>query len=184
MSDHRRLTPKQIAILETNQIIDPGTLQKYLPKESRNLPAIRSTKSEGDEKHFSERDLFYKVLFDLKSDVTELKKLVVEILASGNTGEFVENHQSVIRKVLSTPEDSNEVVISRPTNDYDQNESHIIIEPEETVNTNENLSLEDNEEGLIRKALLKNNGRRKRAANDLGISERTLYRKIKQYELD
>jgi DNA-binding NtrC family response regulator len=177
---------EQLAILENSEWITPEILTKYLPKTPSSLPVLHSggRKPEND---FSERDIFYKVLFDLRNDVTELKKLMGEMIGSPDTEEFVENNKSIIRRVLAAGEgDMPNVTISKPEPSFEdeEEEHHYVIEPKDMVDDEENLSLEDNEEGLIRKALLKNNGRRKKAAQDLGISERTLYRKIKQYELD
>ena len=126
----------------------------------------------------------------MKTEMTDLKKIVLELLKKSNSREeIVEGNEAIIQRVLSEAGESetNELTIHRSgesSSAVDSDHHHYIIEPEESVSLEENLSLEDKEEELIRKALLRNNGKRKKAAQDLGISERTLYRKIKQYELD
>ncbi|MCB9261436.1 MAG: sigma-54-dependent Fis family transcriptional regulator [Flavobacteriales bacterium] len=182
---------EQLYVLEQNKLISAMTLSQYLPDGNNRLPAIAShSNSSGND--FSERDIFYKVLFDMKNEMSDLKKIVLELLKkSGSKEEIVQGNQAIIQRVLAeagSPSNdySSEITISRNMDEEDQNNDHhhFIIEPDDAVNMEENLSLEQKEEELIKKALLKNNGKRKRAARDLGISERTLYRKIKQYELE
>ncbi|MCB9240359.1 MAG: sigma-54-dependent Fis family transcriptional regulator [Flavobacteriales bacterium] len=182
---------EQLAVLEQNNEISAMVLRNYLPEHQTNLPALASSmRPEGGHGDFSERDIFYKVLFDMKNDMSDLKKIVMELLKnSSSKDEILEGNESLIRRVLSESGDDapTEIVISQPGRDdheAEEEEHHYVIEPEDSVNLEENLSLEKKEEELIRKALLKNNGKRKKAARDLGISERTLYRKIKQYELE
>ena len=178
---------EQIAVLEQGSRIDAEIIRRYLPaRAENNLPALYKEKSEHSD--VSERDIFYKVLIDLKKDVSELRKVVFGLVDSGQSNEeFIENNKATITRVLSSDGTSQDnqpyspVVHSNPNEDhYD----HVIVEDQDSVSENEVLSLEAKEEELIRKALLKNNGRRKKAAQELGISERTLYRKIKQYEID
>jgi transcriptional regulator with PAS, ATPase and Fis domain len=176
---------EQIAVLEQGPRIDGVTIRKYLPERPENsLPAIYKDKTASSD--VSERDIFYKVLIDLKNDVSELKKVVFGMIENNQiSDEFVENNKAIITQVLSEEGVSKEaslVPVETPAEDDDYH--HIVVEERDTVSENEDLSLEAKEEELIRKALLKNNGRRKRAARELGISERTLYRKIKQYEID
>jgi len=180
---------EQLVVLEPNHQITSEIVKRYLPSENSNLPAIRK-EPESKYGDFSERDIFYKILFDLKSDMNDLKKIVVELLTDNkSTEEIVQTNQAVIRRVLAEPaemEQESPVVIQRQDEFVppSQTEHHYVIEEENSVNMEENLSLEAKEEELIRKALLRNSGKRKRAAEDLGISERTLYRKIKQYEIE
>jgi DNA-binding NtrC family response regulator len=179
---------EQIAVLEKNHNLSVETLKKYLPEESTNLPAVIAGSRPGTSSDFSERDLFYKVLFDLKGDMNDLKKIVYELLKNNQTrSEIIKDNEAIIKRVLSQPEDEDgqqqEVIISRRQEENTRHDDHIIIEPNETVNIEENLSLGDKEREMIKKALLKNNGKRKKAADDLGISERTLYRKIKEYDI-
>lgn len=180
---------EQLAVLEQNHRISAATLQKYLPQPSSQLPALASKNGQTVGGDFSERDIFYKVLFDMRNEMSDLKKIVLELLKKSNSKEeILQGNEAIIQRVLSeaTANDDvrSEMTIHRAEEKVDEDDHHYIIEPQDSVNLEENLSLEDKEEELIKKALLKNNGKRKRAAQDLGISERTLYRKIKQYELD
>lgn len=188
-----RNVAEQISVLEQNRTINAETLQSYLPDIGNNLPAIISTsKSEGD--FSSEREILYKVLFDMKSDLNDLKKLTLELMKKGSVKEVEKDHEGLIQKiygktnnedyddnvedleVLSIPEHTREdpEVKEAGKDNYDYAEE---IEEEET------LSLHDKELELIKKSLERHHGKRKLAAAELGISERTLYRKIKQYDL-
>ncbi|MBO6517857.1 MAG: sigma-54-dependent Fis family transcriptional regulator [Bacteroidia bacterium] len=182
---------EQLVILERDNVITASVLRQYLPEQTTNLPALRTNSQSSAGSDFSERDIFYKILFDMKNEMSDLKKIVLELLQKGTSKEdILEGNEAVIQRVLAGSDvdlASPEITISRPdaeSPESDHDHHHFVIEPEDSVNLEENLSLEDKEEELIRKALLKNNGKRKKAAQDLGISERTLYRKIKQYELD
>jgi DNA-binding NtrC family response regulator len=180
---------EQLAVLEQDHHVSATTLQKYLPEQNSRLPALASRNGQQSSGDFSERDIFYKVLFDMKNEMGDLKKIVLELLKKSNSKEeILQGNEAIIQRVLSeasTQDDVRaEMTIHRAEEKPERDEHHFVIEPEDSVNAEENLSLEDKEEELIKKALLKNNGKRKRAAQDLGISERTLYRKIKQYELD
>jgi DNA-binding NtrC family response regulator len=187
---------EQMAVLESNPTIDTPTLKKYMPADfDVMLPAtIESANKESGKSGFSERDIFYKVLFDLKSDMTDLKKIVLELLKSNKSGdEIIEDNQALMERIWSenVAESSEEMVITprlnrakQQTEEAEDVHEPYVIESEHNVSMEENLSLEAKEEELIRKALLKNNGKRKKAAQDLGISERTLYRKIKEYGID
>jgi DNA-binding NtrC family response regulator len=175
---------EQIAVLEEGGRISAEVVRKYLPERAENrLPALyKETTGHSD---VSERDIFYKVLIDLKNDVSELKKVVFGMIQSNQVDEdFIENNKQVITRIMNEEEirPSDMSVIDNPVSlDH---ADHVVIDDRDTVSTTEVLSLEAKEEELIRKALLKNNGRRKKAAKELGISERTLYRKIKQYEIE
>lgn len=184
-----RNVAEQISILETQRNIGPDRLREYLPVNNR-LPALAENKSESG--FSSEREILYKVLFDMKSDLNDLKKLTLKLIESGDANEVKEENRQLISKIYGNPdlleEDDADVVeslepmkliplsnTSSAHNDpYDFAEE---IEEEET------LSLQEKEQELIRKALERNNGKRKLAAKELGISERTLYRKIKQLDL-
>jgi transcriptional regulator with PAS, ATPase and Fis domain len=178
---------EQIAVLEQDATIDAGIILKYLPaKAGSNLPALYKEKSEHSD--VSERDIFYKVLIDLKKDVSDLRKVVYGMAENTNINEdYLKDNKAAITRVLSQDnEKSNEssyASVHHSEMDDDLHE-HTVVEDQDNVGEHEILSLEAKEEELIRKALLKNNGRRKKAAQELGISERTLYRKIKQYEVD
>ncbi len=177
---------EQIAILEQGLRIDAEIIRKYLPaRAENNLPAI--FKETSKESEVSERDIFYKVLIDLKKDVSELRKVVFGMVESNEVSEeFVESNRTSMPRMLSSGNKGAETNNYSPVQTTHQDDvyDHVEVEDQDAVGENEVLSLEAKEEELIRKALLKNNGRRKRAAQELGISERTLYRKIKQYEIE
>jgi len=160
-------------------------LRKYLPdRAENNLPALYKDKS--GESDVSERDIFYKVLIDLKKDVSELRKVVFGMLDGPESSEeYGDSSKPSIARIIPNdiPKDQSSFVTAE-TADKQEVYQHIVIEDRNAVGEHEVLSLEVKEEELIRKALLKNNGRRKKAAQELGISERTLYRKIKQYEIE
>ncbi|QMU28280.1 sigma-54 interaction domain-containing protein [Adhaeribacter radiodurans] len=179
---------EQISVLEYDREIDSTKLRHYLPQEEVSslpmvLPGIRK-----NEQNFSERDLLYKVLFDMKKDVTDLKKLVYEFISPQTNkasilqehGHLFENMDDIDRHNYSTPEKSDNILLSvnEDSDDYDKVEDI----PHETEE--ETLSLESKEKEMILKALKKHNNKRKYAAHDLGISERTLYRKLKQYDIE
>ena len=171
---------EQISILEINRDINKETLKKYLPNNS-NLPIIQNSflKNENNE-NYSERDLLYKILFDVKNDVNELKKLINSILSKNSKIEVSENQ----KKLLTTNSlniNSNELTVENKNLKEKENAYQVVTE---IYNENESLSIEEKEKELIIKALSKNKNKRKSAAKDLGISERTLYRKIKHYNLE
>jgi len=172
---------EQISVIEQNRDVSGDALRNYLPNDSaKNLPALLS---KGEERSFSnEREILYKVLFDMKRDMNDLKKLVIDIMEnreapiSGDQAQIIrnlydDNEQTVV------PGDKPKKPIHLPQIDKDN-----IQDTEEFVE--ESLSLEDKEIELIKKALEKHKGKRKYAAKELGISERTLYRKIKEYEIN
>jgi transcriptional regulator with PAS, ATPase and Fis domain len=185
---------EQVSVLEQNRTISAETLKGYLPTSGTNLPAvIKTSKSESD--FSSEREILYKVLFDMKSDLNDLKKLTLELMKNGNTKDVEKDNESLIQKIYGN-EDNDDVdfeesideseVLSIPEHVSSGNESinsqdkyHFAEEIEEE----ETLSLHDKELELIKKSLERHGGKRKLAAAELGISERTLYRKIKQYDL-
>jgi len=173
---------EQISVLSPDQKeIDAATLAQYIPKES-TLPALIN----GGGKDISEREILYKVLFDLKKDVTEVKKLVLEILADPTQAQqIIKNNNHLFEGIQEThtPATQPMVLNLNPT-------PKATIEPEEDVQdvtheaADETLSIQKKEKELIVRALSKNKNKRKYAARDLGISERTLYRKIKEYNLE
>ncbi len=171
---------EQISIIEKERDITADILRNYLPVDAtKNLPALFSKKEEGS--FSNEREILYKVLFDMKRDMTELKKLVLDIME--NKESPITRDQARIFRNLYDTESGN--FVSKETGS-----KHIHIDPEEKENiqdteefVEESLSLEDKEIELIIKALEKHNGKRKYAAQELGISERTLYRKIKEYDV-
>jgi transcriptional regulator with PAS, ATPase and Fis domain len=171
---------EQISIIEKERDITAEILKNYLPVDaSKNLPALFS---KTEESSFSnEREILYKVLFDMKRDMTELRKLVLDIMESKDSS--INSDQARIFRNLYD-NDSNNFVSK------EQSPKHIHIEPVKKENiqdteefVEESLSLEDKEIEMINKALEKYKGKRKYAAQELGISERTLYRKIKEYDI-
>ena len=179
-----RNVAEQISVLEINRDISATTLQSYLPEQGSNLPSvIKNKKSESD--FSTEREILYKVLFDMKSDLNDLKKLTLELIQSGNTN-VQETNQNLIKKIYGSKETDSEIdfeeepraaLISSQNNEDDD---YLFAE---TVEEEETLRLEQKEIEMIKKSLEKNKGKRKAAADELGISERTLYRKIKQFDL-
>lgn len=186
---------EQICVLESESWISADALQKYLPPVVNQLPMLLEKTAEGNYDGMSERDVFYKVLIDLRRDVNDLKKVVFGLLESqeGNqvptpanlnqeSGGFRNYPVHEESRFLQTPShNQNEI---KPYNNNDDDEDDFIDAETLGIEDSNDLSLESKEVELIRLALSKNNGKRKKAAEDLGISERTLYRKIKQYELD
>ncbi|WP_455761625.1 sigma-54 interaction domain-containing protein [Phocaeicola coprophilus] len=184
---------EQISIIETNRDITPEILRNYLPaQQSSRLPALLGVKSAGNGKSFeSEREILYQVLFDMRRDVTELKKLVHDIMAERGGTSVVASHEPVhyiqeapVKLVHDAPVVMTSVPSVTPLSEpvVKPAEAQEVQDTEEYVE--ENLSLDDVEKEMIRKALERHHGKRKNAANDLKISERTLYRKIKEYGLD
>jgi transcriptional regulator with PAS, ATPase and Fis domain len=184
---------EQISVLEQNRTINATTLQSYLPNLGNNLPAVVShTKSESD--FSSEREILYKVLFDMKSDLNDLKKLTLELMKKGNVKDVEKDHEGLIQKIYGntdqedyeeTIEDLEVLSIPEKNNTVSKHEDsvHDKYHFAEEVEEEETLSLHDKELELIKKSLERHHGKRKLAAAELGISERTLYRKIKQFDL-
>jgi transcriptional regulator with PAS, ATPase and Fis domain len=179
---------EQISVIENNRLLTPEMVYKYLPniKES-NLPVlVNDLKRENQ--NLSERDILYKVLFDMKKDISDLKKIVVEILRNGQlSGDFHEENRHIIKNLYK--ENNSTALIKKEFDDELEtpDDHHQIIENYEedaSEYIEESLSIQKKEKDLILKALEKYNGKRKRAAEELGISERTLYRKIKEYEIN
>ncbi|MBL7813016.1 MAG: sigma-54-dependent Fis family transcriptional regulator [Bacteroidetes bacterium] len=182
---------EQICVLEDGPVIGADVLARYLPATEPSLPMLLG-KTDSFGEGMSERDVFYKVLLDMRRDVNDLKKVVFGMLE----GSSMPAQQSA--QALHTPADANTQstlviapaaipsVINEPVILAEQTETpeHEYVEAESLIDNSDNLSLESKELELIQRALEKNRGKRKLAAEDLGISERTLYRKIKQYELD
>ncbi len=180
---------EQICVLENRSSIDRETLQNYLPPAPQQLPMLLEQSQDGRYDGMSERDIFYKVLVELRKDVNDLKQVVFGLLES-NDGQHIPIPNSIKNQVASYPNytysDESRLLESGSDNHKpDYSEEDDFVEAESYVESDHNnLSLEAKEIELIKLALSKNNGKRKKAAEDLGISERTLYRKIKQYELD
>ena len=189
-----RNVAEQISVLETNREITAATLQSYLPEEGSNLPSvIKDKKSKSD--FSNEREILYKVLFDMKSDLHDLKKLTLELIKNG-TSKVQETNQHLIQKIYGNKENDNEIEFEEqhelaviPVNkkteiaEFKDNEVNYLFAETVEEEQEEVLRLEQKEIEMIKKSLDKNKGKRKAAADELGISERTLYRKIKQFDL-
>lgn len=178
---------EQLSIIEQEREVTAAALTHYLPDyQKTRLPALISKEGISEETFNTEREILYKVLFDMKSDMNDLKKLVLQIMEKGGRDADIEQeHEGIIKKLYSTmdeePADDGHLITQQAPAQQSRDEDRI-MDTEEIVE--ESLSLEDKEIELIRKALDKHNGKRKYAALDLGISERTLYRKIKEYDIE
>ena len=174
---------EQISVLERERSINKETLINYLPNsQNSNLPAI--IKKGQDSSDFSnEREILYKVLFDMKSDLNDLKKLTMELMKNDNMSEFQKNNENLIQKIY----DQDKEAENYPIIDVNDNQTKQIKDNNyqyvQELDSQETLSLHDKELELIKKSLERHEGKRKLAAKELGISERTLYRKIKQFDL-
>lgn len=178
---------EQLSVLEEDRTINKDVLKDYLPKLNDNLPAII-----GDEKRESdfntEREILYKVLFDMKGDLNDLKKLTLELMQTNNLSEFKKNNEKLIDKVykkesFEQKENIEIVEVENKKTDRSDAEFDNDFDYIQEVKAIESLSIQDKELELIKKSLEKHKGKRKVAAKELGISERTLYRKIKQFNL-
>lgn len=190
---------EQMTVVERNRNITAEKLAEYIPMET-HLPMVVNTPSTPKQNDFgSEREIMYKILFDMRNDINDLKSLTSELIKNRGAGDLSSHEKNLINRIY-TPESQPQVnsgsllyfennndspavqtptIISAPEDSYEDIED---IEVEE--NRPESLSLQNNEKDLIIKALEKHKGRRNRAADELGISQRTLYRKIKQYNLE
>ncbi|NME67745.1 sigma-54 interaction domain-containing protein [Flammeovirga aprica] len=203
---------EQMSALELERVVSGETMQRYLPNANNQLRVL-----ENEDQSLNERDLLYKVLFDMRQDMNDLKKIVIQ-LAQGKTNASTvlaenpklfsnvmdegnapanQNRETGLTVRPSTtpatynystptpppPENNDPLIITSDDDNYESN-TYDLDKVVEVKAEEESLSIEKKEKELIIKALQKNNNKRKYAAQDLGISERTLYRKIKQYELD
>ncbi len=187
-----RNVAEQISVLEESRAISLSTLNGYLPHANdSNLPAVIERESKkGD--FSNEREILYKVLFDMKADLNDLKKLTLEMLNSGDSDKVQEENETLIRKIYGSngeeaEEEAAPVELLPPHENRVEKTKEISQEDKyhfaEEIQEEETLSLQEKEVELIKKSLERNRGKRKAAASELGISERTLYRKIKQYDL-
>ena len=188
-----RNVAEQISVLESSRMIDVLTLKTYLPNMGYNLPTVQQ-KNKNHSDFSTEREILYKVLFDMKSDLNDLKKLTMELMQNENHSDVQKNNEGLIQKIYNKedalePEIESEF-LTLPTKQREENAVEIVKDTEEKFTyidaieeEEETLSLHDKELELIKKSLERHKGKRKLAADELGISERTLYRKIKQYDL-
>lgn len=177
---------EQISIIEKEKSIDSNILRKYLPAgASSDLPVLYKK----EEDKFSERELLYKVLFDMKKDMSELKKIVLDIVENSDNPVDVEQTKALLVKDFGTellvpePQTNHTVKITTPNDDPRLSDDQEIEDFDQSEIIEESLSLQDKEREMIKMALEKHRGKRKNAASELGISERTLYRKIKEYNI-
>ncbi|NQV77352.1 MAG: sigma-54-dependent Fis family transcriptional regulator [Lutibacter sp.] len=174
---------EQISVVEENREISSEKLLHYLPSKGTNLPSVIDQKNSGSN-FANERDIMYKVLFDMRNDINDLKKLTLDLMKSGDNHKVEEENKNLIKKIYKEDslelEEDNTVEVVRINEKYNADDNY---EFTETIDDDESLSIQDKEIELIKKSLERNSGKRKLAAKELGISERTLYRKIKQYDL-
>lgn len=173
---------EQISIIEQERTVDASTLKKYLPAEHPVLPVLTGNHDTSESSFASEREILYKILFDMKKDMNDLKQLVYGMIEKEDLAapSAPPPTSLVIRHQYEQPKTE---LTSKPVI------NHPAVHPEEQIQDTEALveesfSIEEKEKELIIKALEKNHGKRKMAANDLGISERTLYRKLKEYNIE
>ena len=162
---------EQMSVLEIERNVDLETVKKYIP-DTNNLPALSNTNLDSDDENYNERDILYKILFDLKNDVTEMKKIIDNILNTNDNVHLESKDTELIEE--------RKILINETNNHNNENYQEVT----EVEFDGESLSIEKKEKELIIKALRKNRNKRKYAAKDLGISERTLYRKIKHYNIE
>lgn len=177
---------EQISVIEKNRLLNAATIKQYLPHNAGNtLPVLFN--DVGNQSSLSEREILYKLLFEMKRDITDMKKIIMQLLQDGEvSGSFQKENAHLIEKLY----DENDLPQIYKGNDAlsnnnEANGDDLIESYEETPHeyVEESLSIQEKEKDLIEKALQKHSGRRKKAARELGISERTLYRKIKEYEI-
>ena len=182
-----RNVAEQISVLEKERDLTPQILRTYLPDMGSQLPALKSDGKESSD-FASEREILYKVLFDMKNDLNDLKKLTLELMNQETSEAVQEKNQNLINKIYgsnSSEEKSQNIESLADDNQYQEtvHESEESYDYAETIVEEEPLSLLQKEIEMIKTALERSQGKRKLAAEELGISERTLYRKIKQYDL-
>ncbi|WP_149524610.1 sigma-54 interaction domain-containing protein [Sphingobacterium hotanense] len=187
---------EQIAVLEKERVVTAQILSNYIPIESHTT--LPMPVKDANKENFSERDLLYKVLFDMRKDMVDLKKLVVELIQNGFNPGTIEQNSPYINQLYQEvrPATTNIVnddyaiaqpptlTIHKPNQPNGNKNDYLTYDTEDVEEVEESLSLVDKESDLIKKALRKHKGKRKAAAQELGISERTLYRKIKDLNLD
>lgn len=195
---------EQISVLEKERMVQPESLISYLPDRVSMLPATVPLNEGASSSFKDEREIMFKILFDMKGDLNDLKKLTLELLKNSDTEQVQADNETLIRKIYGDDgeevetageevvtgkyllphkvedEEEPEVTFSRPEPASRQGDRYHFAEE---IEEEETLSLQEKEIELIRKSLERNKGKRKAAAEELGISERTLYRKIKQYDL-
>ena len=183
-----RNVAEQVSVLEKERLLTPNMLRNYLPDMGSQLPAIVDS-TQKDTDFSSEREILYKVLFDMKNDLNDLKKLTHELMENENVSNVQKNNPELIKKIYGEENDENKAVAFIAPSDknsaisYPETQNVNQYDYAETIVEEEPLSLLEKEIEMIKLALKRSNGKRKAAAEELGISERTLYRKIKQFDL-
>lgn len=183
-----RNVAEQISVLEKERELNSQILRAYLPDMGAQLPVVRSGEKESGD-FASEREILYKVLFDMKNDLNDLKKLTLELMKQETSEDVQEKNQGLINKIYgkeSVEENPQPLKALQLENQFQEPvvESEDSYDYAETITEEEPLSLLQKEIEMIKRALERSQGKRKLAAEELGISERTLYRKIKQYDLN
>jgi len=172
---------EQISVIEQNRSVNSNLLKQYLPNQNHNLPAIIGEKFNESE-FANEREILYKVLFDMRHDINDLKKLTLSLLKNGDDSSEIKENAQLINKLYGNTtaektETSVEIISPKKNDNFGKAHFNNI----ETIEPTQ--SLQDKEIEMITHALERHKGKRKLAAQELGISERTLYRKIKQFDL-
>ena len=175
-----RNVTEQVSVVEESRLLEASSLKIYLPENNLKTLPVLYDDVKGGENDFTEREILYKVLFDMKKDIGELKKLTKKLM-KGEVN-FDNEMSHLERKVFNNYEDQDNgqpILLSKPVEHFSETQAPRTQE----IIPQESLSLQDKEIEMIKNALEKHKGKRKGAASELGISERTLYRKIKQFEL-
>ena len=186
-----RNVAEQISVLEKEREINSSIIRSYLPDRKHQLPALIERKGQ-DSDFGSEREILYKVLFDMKGDLNDLKKLTLDLIKNGKNSDFDEKNQGLIEKIYGEKSSIDNKENSFSSVSLESESSEIKdVKPlvdkysyAETIEEEEPLSLHEKELEMIKQALIRSKGKRKLAAEELGISERTLYRKIKQFDIN
>ena len=180
-----RNVAEQLSVLEEKRIVSVSLLQSYLPELSSNLPAVIN-KNKDSSDFSNEREILYKILFDMKKDLNDLKKITKHLNSEESSIDFKSEEKNTLEKLYNNSSNSSDLIeINEKKGDF---KSHEVSDDKyhfaEEIREEETLSIHDKELELIIKALKRNGGKRKAAAKELGISERTLYRKIKQHDIE
>lgn len=180
-----RNVAEQLSVLEEKRNISVSLLQSYLPELSSNLPAVIN-KNKDSSDFSNEREILYKILFDMKKDLNDLKKITKHLNGEESGVDYKSEEKNTLEKLYNNSSNSSDLIeINEKKVDF---KSHEVSDDKyhfaEEIREEETLSIHDKELELIIKALERNGGKRKAAAKELGISERTLYRKIKQHDIE
>ena len=187
-----RNVAEQLSVLEKERNINAAMIRMYLPDNGSKTPALMG-KKESESDFSSEREILYKVLFDMKNDLNDLKKLTLDLMNNEPSEASQEKNKGLIDKIYGKETERKEeempssykaLPFQAETSEISQLETMDKYSYAETIEEEEPLSLQAKEIEMIKQALIRSNGKRKLASKELGISERTLYRKIKQYDLN